>query len=190
MSYRTVLFFSRACIVAGLTLVLAGAAIGVHTNSSTDSVQDSKSLTTVQPIGARDCGAVSLFVIARFSGNRDITLDYLRNLTSSGQYGTTMYALKVAAEHIGFVDVQGRDLSVLALARRLETGQFAILHVHGSHFVSAIGLTKSGKIVVLDGVQGATAYEASCLAQEIGWSGKTLVLGTKKARSVILFQEH
>ncbi len=183
------LALSRMCVAVGTAMILAGGTMRVYSNTLTGSQKHATSTATAQPTDARECGAVCLFTITRLSGNADVTLDYLRNLTAAGPYGTTMHALKVAAEHIGFQRVQGLELSGQALARRVEAGEFAILHLGRRHFVCVVGMTESGRIVLFDGMLGVTAYEAKCLAATIGWSGKALLLKPEAPQNPIRFRE-
>jgi ABC-type bacteriocin/lantibiotic exporter with double-glycine peptidase domain len=181
----------RVCVSFGVILIALGGTLylGSHarteaaTKASTDSGDEPRPLTAV------DCGAVCLFTAARLYGIDDVTLDYLRGLTTSQNAGTTLYALKIAAHHIGFSKAHGRELSPKALTRWLEEGDFAILHLKHEHFVCAIGLTESGRIVILDGVHGASAVEANRLTAETGWSGKALVLGIEDKQVPTRFRE-
>lgn len=177
---------SYFCVPIGAGLFLAGGFL-----CSVDvAFQSGNGHRTVSELSSdtRDCGAVSLFVIARLSGISDVSLEYLRAVTETGPYGTTMFNLKVAAEHIGF-EVAGLQLTPVGLKDRLQYGDKAILHINRAHFVSAVGLTTSGRIVIVDGIKGGTAYDVEGLQRELDWSGKSLVLTTERWGVPVFFRE-
>ncbi len=93
-----------------------------------------------------DCGPASLASIAKYFG-RNFTLSHIRELTGTGQLGTTLLGLKRGAEAVGF-NTRSLKVSPNNIEQKL---QFlpAIIHWMGNHFVVLFGKHR-GKYVVAD----------------------------------------
>jgi ABC-type bacteriocin/lantibiotic exporter with double-glycine peptidase domain len=123
---------------------------------------------------AKDCGAISLYLICRISETPS-SLDEIRKLTKTSVTGTSMFDLKEAAERLGF-RAKGAKCSFESLGDHLsEQGHYAILYLRGGHFDSAVQVA-DGKIRIIDTRRLETK---DCSAEDLnrmGWDETALLL--------------
>ncbi|KOP27497.1 ABC transporter ATP-binding protein [Hapalosiphon sp. MRB220] len=98
-----------------------------------------------------DCGAACLATISRHYG-RNFTLNHIREMVGTGQFGTTLLGLKRGAEALGF-NARPVKTSPELLNRINESPLPAIIHWQGNHWVVLYG--KQGqKYVIADPAVG------------------------------------
>jgi ATP-binding cassette subfamily C protein len=92
-----------------------------------------------------DCGAACLATISKHYG-RNFTLNHIREMVGTGQFGTTLLGLKRGAETLGF-NARPVKTSPELLNRMKEAPLPAIIHWQGNHWVVLYG--KQGKKCVI-----------------------------------------
>jgi ATP-binding cassette subfamily C protein len=98
-----------------------------------------------------DCGAACLATISKHYG-RNFTLNHIREMVGTGQFGTTLLGLKRGAEALGF-NARPVKTSPELLNRIKEAPLPAIIHWGGNHWVVLYG--KQGqKCVIADPAVG------------------------------------
>jgi ATP-binding cassette, subfamily C, bacterial len=112
-----------------------------------------------------DCGAACLATIAKHYG-RSLTLNHIREVVGTGQFGTTLLGLKRGAETLGFNARPVKTSSEL-LNRINEAPLPAIIHWKGNHWVVLYG-RKGGKCVVADPAVGIRYLTKKDLAEAWG----------------------
>ena len=123
---------------------------------------------------AKDCGAISLYLICRISGTSS-SLEEIRKLTKISVTGTSMFDIKEAAEQLGF-RARGSKCSFGTLWDHLsDRGHFAILYFQGGHFDPAVQIA-DGKIRIID---TRRLEVRDCAAEDLsrmGWDETALLL--------------
>ncbi len=120
------------------------------------------------------CGPAALMMILHHWGIEDATLAELAAATGTGPDGTSLLALKKAAEQRGLT----------ALALRLQVQQLrdiplpAIAHVHGDHF--AVLRAVDDEVIVDDPARGRLRMSTRLFARS--WTGVVLIAGKWNAR--------
>ncbi|BCX06916.1 MAG: bacteriocin cleavage/export ABC transporter [Fischerella sp.] len=92
-----------------------------------------------------DCGAACLATISKHYG-RNFTLNHIREMVGTGQFGTTLLGLKRGAESLGF-NARPVKTSPELLNRMKEAPLPAIIHWQGNHWVVLYG--KQGKKCII-----------------------------------------
>ncbi|NEO57103.1 MAG: peptidase domain-containing ABC transporter [Okeania sp. SIO3B5] len=116
-----------------------------------------------------DCGPAALASIAKFFG-RNFTLSRIRELTGTGQFGTTLLGLKRGAEALGFYS-RALKVSPTNIHQRLQCLP-AIIHWQGNHFVVLFG-KHHRKYVVAD--PGAGLLYLTPKELERGWKTEIIL---------------
>jgi ATP-binding cassette subfamily C protein len=98
-----------------------------------------------------DCGAACIASIAKYYG-RTFTLNHIREVVGTGQFGTTLLGLKRGAEALGF-NARPVKTSPELLNRMNEAPLPAIIHWRGNHWVVLYG-KKGKKCVIADPAVG------------------------------------
>ncbi|MER3495063.1 MAG: ABC transporter ATP-binding protein [Mastigocladus sp. ERB_26_2] len=111
-----------------------------------------------------DCGAACLASITKYYG-RNFTLNHIREVVGTGQFGTTLLGLKRGAERLGF-NARPVKTSSEVLNRINEAPLPAIIHWKGHHWVVLYG-KKGKKYVVADPAVGLRYLSPQDLAE--GW---------------------
>lgn len=128
--------------------------------------------TFVRQHGQSDCGISCLASILKFHGGF-ATLDYLRQISGTTKFGTSMIGLKEASESVGF---QAKGLEATSVDNLKELAQPAILHVllHGKfqHYVVYYGF-KGEDIIIGDPQSGIETWSKSKLDDM--WQSKALI---------------
>ena len=120
-----------------------------------------------------NCGPAALKMILHHWGIPE-TLPALEMATGTGPDGTSLLALKEAAQQRG----------LMALALRLQVQQLgdiplpAIAHVHGDHF--AVLRAVGDEVIVDDPARGRLRMSAHVFARS--WTGVVLIAGKWNAR--------
>jgi ABC-type bacteriocin/lantibiotic exporter with double-glycine peptidase domain len=123
---------------------------------------------------AKDCGAVSLYLICRVSETPS-ELEQIRKLTKTSVTGTSMFDLKEAAEQLGF-RAKGSKCSFESLWDHLsERGHFAILYFTSGHFDPAVQVA-DGRIKIVDTRRGEIKSCSEDDLTRMGWDGTALLL--------------
>jgi ABC-type bacteriocin/lantibiotic exporter with double-glycine peptidase domain len=87
-----------------------------------------------------------------------------------------MLDIKQGAVQLGF-DVDARQGSLRDLRRHLRSsGSYAILHVHGDHFVAVLGIGDRTSMRVADPALGVRDLDAEAFREEYVWEGAMLLL--------------
>ncbi len=118
-----------------------------------------------------DCGAACLASITKYYG-RHFTLNHIREVVGTGQFGTTLLGLKRGAESLGF-NVRSVKTSPEILKQINQTPLPAIIHWQGNHWVVLYG-KKGKKYVVADPAVGLRYLSPQDLAE--GWDWLMLLL--------------
>jgi ATP-binding cassette subfamily C protein len=118
-----------------------------------------------------DCGAACLASITKFYG-RNFTLNHIREVVGTGQFGTTLLGLKRGAERLGF-NTRPVKTSPEVLNRINEAPLPAIIHWKGQHWVVLYG-KKGKKCVVADPAVGLRYLSPQDLAE--GWADWLMLL--------------
>ena len=121
-----------------------------------------------------NCGPVALMMLLDHWGVEDATLAELEIATETGPHGTSLLALKKAA--------QQRGLSALPL--QLPADELrdipppAIAHVHGDHFI--VIRSAGEELVIDDPARGRLRISTRLFARS--WTGVVLITGKWNAR--------
>lgn len=118
-----------------------------------------------------DCGAACLASITKYYG-RNFTLNHIREVVGTGQFGTTLLGLKRGAERLGF-NARPVKTSPEVLKRINEAPLPAIIHWKGHHWVVLYG-KKGKKCVVADPAVGLRYLSSQDLAE--GWTDWLMLL--------------
>ncbi|EHC12802.1 peptidase domain-containing ABC transporter [Fischerella thermalis] len=118
-----------------------------------------------------DCGAACLASITKYYG-RNFTLNQIREVVGTGQFGTTLLGLKRGAERLGF-NARPVKTSPEVLKRINEAPLPAIIHWKGHHWVVLYG-KKGKKCVVADPAVGLRYLSPQDLAE--GWADWLMLL--------------
>lgn len=118
-----------------------------------------------------DCGAACLASITKYYG-RNFTLNQIREVVGTGQFGTTLLGLKRGAERLGF-NARPVKTSPEVLKRINEAPLPAIIHWKGHHWVVLYG-NKGKKCVVADPAVGLRYLSPQDLAE--GWADWLMLL--------------
>ncbi|HLO84447.1 MAG TPA: peptidase domain-containing ABC transporter [Nostocaceae cyanobacterium] len=105
----------------------------------------------VKQHNAEDCGAACLATIAKYYGH-NFTLNRIREVVGTGQFGTTLLGLKRGAETLGF-KTRPVKTSPELLDRMNEAPLPAIIHWKGNHWVVLYG-KKGKKFLIADPAVG------------------------------------
>jgi ATP-binding cassette, subfamily C, bacterial len=118
-----------------------------------------------------DCGAACLASIAKHYG-RSLTLNHIREVVGTGQFGTTLLGLKRGAETLGF-NARSVKTSPELLNQIHEAPLPAIIHWKGNHWVVLYG-KKGRKCVIADPAVGIRYLSSKDLAE--GWTDWLMLL--------------
>ncbi|RAM53516.1 MAG: peptidase domain-containing ABC transporter [Hapalosiphonaceae cyanobacterium JJU2] len=118
-----------------------------------------------------DCGAACLASITKYYG-RHFTLNHIREVVGTGQFGTTLLGLKRGAESLGF-NVRSVKTSPEILKQINQTPLPAIIHWQGNHWVVLYG-KKGKKYVVADPAVGLRYLSPQDLAEN--WTDWLMLL--------------
>ncbi|MFB2768528.1 peptidase domain-containing ABC transporter [Pelatocladus sp. BLCC-F211] len=118
-----------------------------------------------------DCGAACLASITKFYG-RNFTLNHIREVVGTGQFGTTLLGLKRGAERLGF-NARPVKTSPEILNRINKAPLPAIIHWQGHHWVVLYG-KKGKKCVIADPAVGLRYLSPQDLAE--GWTDWLMLL--------------
>lgn len=110
-----------------------------------------------------DCGPTCIKIISKYY-HKDISLEYLRELSRTTRQGSSLLGLSAAAEKIGFI-TDGFKLAFEDLVNTLERP--VIAYWNQKHFV-VIYKIKGGKIYVSDPAHGLIKYTEEEFLK--GWS--------------------
>ncbi len=123
---------------------------------------------------AKDCGAISLYLICRLEGT-PASFEEIRKLTRTSIIGTSMFDIKEAAEQQGF-EARGSMSSFESLLDHLaHRGRYVILFFQEGHFAPAVQLV-GDKIRIIDTRRlEPKDYSADDLSR-MGWDGTALLL--------------
>ena len=128
-----------------------------------------KKYPSVQQHGEEDCGPACIASIAQFYG-RSFTISHIREVTGTGQLGSTMLGLKRGAEALGF---NTRSLKASPGTIHQKTQLLpAIVQWKGQHFVVLYG-RRGQKYIIADpsaGLRYVTLQELTA-----GWTGHVLL---------------
>lgn len=113
-----------------------------------------------------DCGPTCLKMICRFY-DKNISIEYLRELSYVTYYGTSLLGLSTAAEHIGFRTISSK-LTFVNFIKNFNLP--TIVHWKQRHFVVVYKI-KKGIIYVSDPAIGKVQYDYKSFLE--GWSGET-----------------
>jgi ATP-binding cassette subfamily C protein len=105
----------------------------------------------VKQHSAEDCGAACLATIAKYYGH-NFTLNRIREVVGTGQFGTSLLGLKRGAETLGF-KTRPVKTSPELLDRINEAPLPAIIHWKGNHWVVLYG-KKGKKFLIADPAVG------------------------------------
>lgn len=123
---------------------------------------------------AKDCGAISLYLICRLSETPG-SLEAIRKLTKTSVTGTSMFDLKEAAEQLGF-RAKGSKCSFETLWDHLASGgHYAILYFKSGHFDPAVQVA-GGKIRIIDTQRREIKNCSADDLTRVGWDGTALLL--------------
>src|SRR5687768_4189131 len=101
-----------------------------------------------------DCGPTCIAMICRHYGNKNISIQLLRERTQIGKAGVSLLGISEAAESVGF-RTQATKISYETLIRHARLP--VILHWNQSHFV-VLYKVKNRKIYIADPAKGKLAY--------------------------------
>ncbi|MCP6757875.1 MAG: peptidase domain-containing ABC transporter [Fischerella sp. CENA71] len=118
-----------------------------------------------------DCGAACLAAITKYYG-RNFTLNHIREVVGTGQFGTTLLGLKRGAERLGF-NARPVKSSPEILNRINKAPLPAIIHWQGHHWVVLYG-KKGKKCVIADPAVGVRYLSPQDLAE--GWTDWLMLL--------------
>ncbi|MEB3178866.1 MAG: peptidase domain-containing ABC transporter, partial [Nostocaceae cyanobacterium] len=118
-----------------------------------------------------DCGAACLATVAKHYG-RTLTLNHVREVVGTGQFGTTLLGLKRGAETLGF-NARPVKTSPELLNRINEAPLPAIIHWKGHHWVVLYG-KKGKKCVIADPSIGLRYLSPKDLIE--GWTDWLMLL--------------
>jgi ATP-binding cassette, subfamily B, bacterial len=101
----------------------------------------------------KDCGPSCLKIISKYYG-KEVSITVLRSLAETTRYGSNLYGLKMAAEHLGF-----NTMVLRAETRQLIEDIYmpVILHWNDNHFVVLYKYSKS-KFFISDPAFGKIKY--------------------------------
>ncbi len=124
----------------------------------------------VRQIDEADCGAAALRMICRYFGG-DASLAYVRKLTCTSIYGTTLNDLSEAAQKLGF-DARALKLSLRSLAA---INVPAIIHWKNDHWV-VLSELKNDRYQIADPAEGISWIDADEFKHN--WSGYAILFDT------------
>lgn len=127
----------------------------------------------------KDCGPTCLQMLAKYYG-KDLSLEYLRNLSETTREGSSLHFLSQAAEQIGFrslgVKIHYRDL-------RDQAPLPCMVHWEGQHFV-VIDHIKGQKVSVVDPALGRRTYSIKEFIS--GWIGPGATETTEEGVALLI----
>lgn len=112
-----------------------------------------------------DCGPTCLKMICRYY-DKNISIEYLRELAYVTYYGTSLLGLSAAAEHIGFRTISSK-LSFIKFINNFSLP--TIVHWKQRHFIVVYKI-KKGIIYAADPALGKIQYDYQTFLS--GWSGE------------------
>jgi hypothetical protein len=124
-----------------------------------------------------DCGAASLYVIAKLNG-RAVNLAELRTITKTSIIGADMLSLKEASVRLGF-DAEACRVTYGGLFNHLSgSGSYSILYSPAGHYFAAVGTEADGRIRIVDTCLGVIALTEIEMHRVYSWDGVALLLAS------------
>ena len=123
------------------------------------------------PANPQYCGIDCLYLALRVAGDNAITLRQLESELPLGPNGVSLDALAQAARGRGVATTVVRT----DLAHLTKWGKPAILHVHGSHYITLLGVEED-RVILFDNGAGLIDSPADILTEHYHWDGVALVL--------------
>lgn len=119
-------------------------------------------------LGAMDCGATCLRMIAKFYG-KEYSINYLKKITKITKAGVSFLSISEAAEKIG---LRSRGVKLDLDALRENEILPSIVHWNQNHFIVVYKITKK-QVYVSDPALGLVKYSHKEFIQ--GWAGESKV---------------
>lgn len=165
----------RMSIFVGCITVAACCGVLLRALLSPAKVRPSRPTMITSRIHTFDCGANCLYLVLRHAG-RTADLEELRSASHTTRSGTSMLHLKEVAHREGF-NVSAASGTFADLYSHLgKRGHYGILHLYGSHFVTAIGRASNRKVRIIDPSFGVRDVDGAMLRDRYEWDGVMLLL--------------